>query len=127
MGGAAATTMATGMAMLRQRGTAAAMGTATAVVGGTATVTPRKWGTARTMRRRSPPARCLSSSNTEADDPTRGSPPPSSSFLMDEFEAKIKISKEVHQHANGCKSGAFEVYVNGDLIHSKMTIKGHGK
>jgi len=46
---------------------------------------------------------------------------------MDEFEAKIKISKEVHQHASGCKSGAFEVYVNGDLIHSKMTIKGHGK
>ena len=43
--------------------------------------------------------------------------------MKQEFAGKITISKNVYSGA----SGAFEVDIDGELIHSKLTMAGHGK
>ena len=43
-------------------------------------------------------------------------------FLKQEFDG-IKITKNIYSGA----AGAFEVDVDGELIHSKLTMAGHGK
>jgi selT/selW/selH-like putative selenoprotein len=49
-----------------------------------------------------------------------------SAFLLDEFGTKVKISSGPYP---GGRSGAFEVTVGDQLVHSKLTMsgKGHGK
>ena len=45
-------------------------------------------------------------------------------FLADHFGSKISIHPAVHPAA--CGTGAFEVSLDGTLVHSKLTM-GHGK
>jgi selT/selW/selH-like putative selenoprotein len=45
-------------------------------------------------------------------------------FLSDEFGDKLSITKQTYK---GPQQGAFEVSVGGELVHSKLTIPGHGK